>query len=468
MGSCLVRKFTITNSTVRQALAEFFLSSARAIARRLKRNGYPLTISERRAQPLRFHDGWIISESDSLVNILASNYPWPQRGSPQLTPQEIRKASHLGNAIADSCVGTLPFWPASTFGSELLAPTKDGKTPAAPDFGIDPARWVARYIVLPALQSHLVALSSLDRADSASALAFADEVIRVAHDDRWHFREIALIGGIDLESVEYGAFGQAQVTFRRATEQEQVQWLKKTSFTRMFEEEDPPTVALEVRCDAPRTLDEPKWHDATPILVSALQLEGHKVTGSVATETVQPDWLLQLISLNELNLPLTSRRRIEELTRNDIPAIFKTASMIRDFNVVEPRSVRDLALHRFVSGCARQIPADALIDFTITLESLLLPYDENARRGDLSYRFRIHGAHYLAIDISDRNEIFQQLRNIYDTRSRLVHGAKYPSEAETIATCDAAYNLARCGLLRAVYHGFPTPQMLQQMVLGSN
>ena len=124
--------------------------------------------------------------------------------------------------------------------------------------------------------------------------------------------------------------------------------------------------------------------------------------------------------------------------------------------MVEPRSERDLALHRYLSGAARSISANALLDLVITLEAILLPYDEYARHGDLSYRFRMHGAHYLACDSEDRTNVFRQLDNLYSLRSRLVHGGKYPDQAEVDLARTTASRLATVGLLRAVNTSFPT------------
>lgn len=80
----------------------------------------------------------------------------------------------------------------------------------------------------------------------------------------------------------------------------------------------------------------------------------------------------------------------------------------------EPRSVRDFALHRFSLGASRQSSADALVDSVVALESLLLPYDSSTRHADLSYRFRVHGAHYLARTKRERPEIDKQLRDLYN------------------------------------------------------
>jgi hypothetical protein len=92
---------------------------------------------------------------------------------------------------------------------------------------------------------------------------------------------------------------------------------------------------------------------------------------------------------------------------------------------------------------------------TIALEALLLPYDENARRGDLGYRFRVHGAHYLCEHADERPEVAKQLSRVYEMRSRLVHGAKYPDRVHIRAVHDLAYDFAGRGLLRAVREGFP-------------
>jgi hypothetical protein len=97
----------------------------------------------------------------------------------------------------------------------------------------------------------------------------------------------------------------------------------------------------------------------------------------------------------------------------------------------------------------------------------LLPYDENARHGDLGYRFRMHGAHYLANDPVQRAALARRLSRIYEMRSRLVHGGKYPSLDEIKTARDDARELARRGLLRAVQQEFPTAEAFNQMILGT-
>ena len=121
----------------------------------------------------------------------------------------------------------------------------------------------------------------------------------------------------------------------------------------------------------------------------------------------------------------------------------------------------------FLPGGADRNAADAVLDFTIALEALLLPYDEKARYGDLGYRFRMHGAHYLADDPAQRTALARKLSGIYEMRSRLVHGGKYPSLDEIMTARDDARELARRGLLRAVQRGFPAAAAFNQMILGT-
>jgi hypothetical protein len=110
---------------------------------------------------------------------------------------------------------------------------------------------------------------------------------------------------------------------------------------------------------------------------------------------------------------------------------------------------------------------DALLDFTIALESLLLPDDPVAGHGDLTYRFQIHGALYLADSATMPREVARQLRDIYVMRSRVVHGRKYPGHQELAAAHDNARELAARGLLRAVNEGFPDAGHFRGLLLGN-
>ena len=73
---------------------------------------------------------------------------------------------------------------------------------------------------------------------------------------------------------------------------------------------------------------------------------------------------------------------------------------------------------RLVEGTRRRRLEDALLDFAIGLEALLLRglWDE------LSYRFALRGATVLTWDGGDRRKAFDDLHDFYNIRSKIVHG----------------------------------------------
>lgn len=450
---------------LRDLLAKFFIASAAAVTRHFERHDVPLKIFEPRAIPFRIANSWGISESSKSINVLASEDFWMRYKTPVLSRNMVRNARALGDSLAETASDMLPFSESFQYDNLMLGPRL--RSSGVPDFISEPGVWITRRIVLPALQAHLVSLPSVDKADSPAAFAFADEVLKVVHDDHYHYCEFAPLSGLDTTSAMAGPIGKDGIAFRRLTNDELSAWLENSRFRRDLMSEDPPTLAVEVRTVTPRRDSAPEWHHNVPTVVAALELNGFKIAGEFTTIRVEPNWMYPVISRKALTLPPAVGGKLAPFTQGEFRSFATTLALLKKFSIEEPRMVTDLSLHRFVSGCARSVPADALIDFTITLESLFLPYDEAARHGDLSYRFRIHGSHYLTETSVDRRDMFAKLRRIYDMRSRLVHGAGYPSKAETIEVRDIAYDLARRGLLRAVTDGFPTAEAFNAMALGA-
>lgn len=83
-----------------------------------------------------------------------------------------------------------------------------------------------------------------------------------------------------------------------------------------------------------------------------------------------------------------------------------------------------VAIDRFTSALDRKMIEDSVIDLSICLEALLLSGLGNEEdRGNVSYRFALHGARLLAQDVTGRQQIYRKLKGVYDVRSRIVHGA---------------------------------------------
>ena len=95
---------------------------------------------------------------------------------------------------------------------------------------------------------------------------------------------------------------------------------------------------------------------------------------------------------------------------------------------------------------ARDTYADALLNFVIVLEALLL----RGEKTELTYRFKINGANYLSNSFAEKELRYNQLGELYEFRSRLVHGGKkYPvkrSWKKNAYKRIAYHGLGYCGL----------------------
>lgn len=438
------------------------MATARAVLRRLEEAGAPLTIDIRRtvierASPTQW-GGMLNTEAENALATWHPSLPEP----PWLNDDEVSGIRECSARLVELDHAKLPFW------APLPAP--EGylvRLGGPPLFDDDPAGWVTRIVVVPALHHHLATLPSVAHADEASAVAFAEEVLAVVTANDLRYVISVPLSGVWVDGAE--ALEVGDVAMRRLSPREQgVIFDERGGIGSMMTDfNEIPYTVMELRLSGPRH-EQGGWpHDRVPPLTTAFQLLGHQVRGRYAVQRPDPPWVLDGRPHQPLVLPRRSRRTDEttQISAEDLLAVVTLAKKLESYHISEPMSARDLAVHRFVTGLARDTYADGVLDFTIALEALLLPYDENARRGDLGYRFRVHGAHYLSERANDRHTLAKQLSSIYEMRSRLVHGAKYPDKAQIIAVHDLAYDFARRGLLRAVREGFPTAAMFNEMVL---
>lgn len=82
------------------------------------------------------------------------------------------------------------------------------------------------------------------------------------------------------------------------------------------------------------------------------------------------------------------------------------------------RKITDIALHRLRYVQDRESPEDKLIDCVIGFESLLL----NAE-AELTLRLALRAAMVLGENKGDREKIFDEMREIYRVRNKIVHGS---------------------------------------------
>jgi hypothetical protein len=155
--------------------------------------------------------------------------------------------------------------------------------------------------------------------------------------------------------------------------------------------------------------------------------------------------------------PVTERTVSEKaLTPTTFKSIVDLAYRIPDFGG-EEGSGKEIALFRTLRGCGAR--DSGFLDFAIALEAALL----GGATTELAYRFSLYGALFLQDD-RDTDEAFAKLKNIYDVRSKLVHGSRIRREARTAAEQDAR-ELTRAVVKKSVEQGWPDAKKLDGFAL---
>jgi hypothetical protein len=455
------------HNDLQDKLVALFLAARSDAAKRLRTLSIPLTVPETQVAVARNADdpnGWESSDTIVQRNALAGpGIPFFQLApllSRNTASEVLESASQVVNSFRDHLPFFSPFegksWILVTAASDL------GASPS-PDFEDNEAEWTARHLILPALLEHLAKLPSLKTASKSAARSFASDILSVAKADDLCYKLTIPLAGVAVKSRITSPQGP---TLRRLTPQEQgaliSDWgMASTNFGTAL-----PLAALEIPIHTGRGAQNPDSRELVSKWLCALFLNAHEVAGYRAMLRSDPGWVQPM----SMNMPLSLPSQATSWPNISSPKFAKVGETVRRlerYSVSDPRSEHDLALHRFSSGIARSNHVDGVLDFVIALESLLLPYDENARHGDLGYRFRVHGAHLLSATKSERRQTARQLSNLYGLRSRLVHGSSYPSAADIEAGWNNAKEFARRGLYRAVMDKFPTPAEFNSMTLGT-
>jgi hypothetical protein len=455
------------HAALQSDLASLLIRAGADAARRLRELDLPLVITDQQTIVMRDDqnlNAWGTSEISIKKSALSRTHAYFLRAAPLLSAVTISAVRDCAVRIVGLPESNLPFFsPFEGRGRELIAGPEEAN--AGPvDFQSDAVDWTLRHLLLPAMLGRLGASSTLQRVSPAVARDFAAEVLRVATADCMQYRFTLPLAGITVASRFTVSNGS--VTFRTLSPAEQGALITDWGLTTSNFGVTLPAAALEVTITTERNDHNPDSRELMAKWLCAFMLHGYGVTGYRATIQSSPAWLLPFGMHAPVALP-TNTMTWTGLTSSKAKKLLETVGRLERYSVSDPRSEHDLALHRFSSGLARSNHVDGILDLVIALESLLLPYDEDARKGDLGYRFRLHGAHYLSKTKSERPGIAKQLTELYALRSRLVHGGKYPSATEIETGWNTAKTCAQLGLNRAVVEGFPTPVQFKAMLLGA-
>ena len=192
-------------------------------------------------------------------------------------------------------------------------------------------------------------------------------------------------------------------------------------------------------------------------IVYSLELLGYEPRGLGATVYTKPAWAWRATGWPVQPMALASHPAIPARTvsREAFDEAVELSHAISDGAVSHPASPEQVSLQRFGLAMARQEPGEAMVDFVVALEALLLGGQTVT---ELRHRFALNGAVYLASSAKDRLARYKDLSDLYQARSNLVHGANHPVPNRLAHLGDVARRAATEGLLKALRTGWPTPQ----------
>jgi hypothetical protein len=445
-----------------ERLARLLETARHTIADQLRKEHAPYKVTHERlvVRAAEEGEGWHSSRELVQSNSLRTmpSFRWGDGLEPLLGQYQ-----ELAQAVAERFRERLPLWTAipPPGALHLLGLSGDGY------IRNDPIQWVLAYILSSPTWHFLTELDSVEQPNLEAGRRIATEVVSLLTSGRILVRHAVAIDGIRTTEPVLVCQGNRLRTLEPLERGEFLTpyaYSTAPSLARGLLEPFAPTHMLEIDSDA----GPPHEVGLLPVpgLLTALQLHQVDIGGSgVVSARVLPEWLpfgthYRPFAMRTHTSPasIVSRELFEEACQ--------TATLLSSYRLDAPERPSELSLHRFTLGCGRVDAADALLDYVIALEALLLPYDRETRFADLSYRFRMHGAHFISDTRHERRTLFRSLRHLYNMRSRIVHGDDYPDVAETITATTNARQLAARGLLKAVRTGFPDSAVLSRLVLG--
>jgi len=78
----------------------------------------------------------------------------------------------------------------------------------------------------------------------------------------------------------------------------------------------------------------------------------------------------------------------------------------------------------------------------------------------------LNGAAWAGGSVEDRKRTFKELGLIYNARSKMVHGERFPSGPELETLVDSAKNYVQLFIEKAFTGGWPTEETFQKLAIG--
>lgn len=198
-------------------------------------------------------------------------------------------------------------------------------------------------------------------------------------------------------------------------------------------------------------------------VVLAAQLHGIHLAGvGMCFVWREPRWFFNWVTSTPISVRQHLKGAASAVDSDTLAQWMETSTLVSESVFEQPTEAPDVALRRFALAEGRDSAVDALVDYVVALEGVLLP----GLRDELRHRFGLNGAWWLGGDADERRELFDTLRDLYDLRSRLVHGGGGHAPLDEIsAKRDDARVLAARALLKCLTSRWPRAGEFDQLLL---
>ena len=342
-------------------------------------------------------------------------------------------------------------------------PEITGLTSSRVEFSAQPVEWIYNCVLVPLFWDYVSQLDDPRCDEPALLTRMLDEAAKFLASNDWYAEEHIAVSGLMSDAlIEHDG-----VSLRPATAEEMGEWCELPSDVRVHRGlrrsfgggRQLPTHVLTLRHACPKQKQAQPQHGYRKFLL-ALQLRGFRPgSPGMVMQQVLPEWASRSTIYSPPDLPVECRPK--PFGDGDLVEAAALARRIPLGAVGEPRRREEIALHRFSTALGRERPVDALLDSVVALEALLL-VDTS---GELSYRFALRGACWLARDIETRTRLYNELHALYALRSKVVHGSKFPDRSQIMESAERAIGLARQMLLKGLLDGWPSSSYLDQLAL---
>jgi hypothetical protein len=439
---------TVTDLSTRRKVLRASLESARSeVQRQLEKAELPtsMPISARVVLDPRARERWSVGPADEMRSAVADPFVRRHVGENNGGWDELRIRPQL-QPFARLLAETTPLG--------VIHPMGFSPRPDAIDNAMT-------FFAQPLATAYLAALPDVAAGDPHVVERLADELDTLIERGAMFSRSQLVFDGID--AVEPLFYRNVELTPLRAEERDR--YVLSTAIPGWDRDLPVPHQVLMFR---PRvrlaTLTSPEESsDASDGLAHrlclALFLAGFDIKSTGVRTTVQePSWA----AFGTVTSPFPVRGAsgfAEDPPTIDKPTfrrIVDTAYSIPHFTDREVAS-KQIALARALRGLGAD--KDGFLDLMIALEAALLGGADR----DLAYRFRLHGAIFLRNDRAPEATL-KDLKTIYDTRSKLVHG----SEVRNLgASQELARELTIAVIKRSISSGWPDSKTLDTLAVNT-